>query len=87
MNFNNNFLSDPWDWSYDLKAKIVSQDIFKFLTYNSYNSLEFDSSAKMQDYTLNKKHIIKINSFKNVIDSYEFKLFINNSTSGQIFYV
>lgn len=73
------------DWSYYLKAKIVSPSIFHFLKYDNHNLLEFNSFANLHDYDFKEAHVLKIHSSQGLADLYEFRLRMNNTKSGQIF--
>lgn len=81
-NYNNNLILGVWDWSYHLKSKIISPKIFHFLIYDDQDLLECSSYIKFDAKSLSQKHALKIFSYGDLSDSYEFKLILSLEKSG-----
>lgn len=81
-NIKNNFILDAWNWSYRLRAKVVSPSVFHYLIHDDHNLLEFTSYAKLSDYSLDQGHTLKIYTLEDLTDSYEFRWLINNEKTG-----
>lgn len=78
----NNLILDIWNWSYRLKSKITSPKVFHLLMYDEQDLLECISYIKLNNKSLNQRHTLKIFSYGDLNDSYEFKLFLSLEKSG-----
>lgn len=73
---------DVWHWSYNLKSEVISPSVFQYLIKDEHNLLKFDSYIKVNKYSLDEGHTLKIYTSDGLDDSYEFRWFIDNEKSG-----
>lgn len=73
---------DYCNWYYDKKFKIVSPGVFHLLAHDDQDLLMYDSSVKLNGFSLDLNHALNIYTIDALSASYELKYFINDEQSG-----
>ncbi|VVC28237.1 Vitellinogen, open beta-sheet,von Willebrand factor, type D domain,Lipid transport protein, N- [Cinara cedri] len=71
--------TDAWNWSYNLKSKVISPGCFHYLLHDTQNALDFNSKFKLTNNLCDQAHNLTIYSSDHIDDSYELKAFVNNN--------
>lgn len=78
-----NMILDYYNWYYDFKFIIVSPGVFHLLAHDDQDLLMYDSSVKLNDFSLDLDHALNIYAHEALSASYELKYFINDEQSGE----